>query len=78
MMCPADAVDNPVSCEIHAFNSFLRAKNTSVANIHLELCAIYDQNVMSEGTVRQCCRMLENRRTNVHDERSGRPAICCE
>ncbi|PNF33479.1 hypothetical protein B7P43_G00561 [Cryptotermes secundus] len=31
---------------------------------------------MSEGTVRQCCRMFKDGRTNVHfEERSGRPSV---
>jgi transposase len=38
--------------------------------------AVYDQNVMSEGTVRQWCRMYEDGRTNVRvEERSGRPSV---
>jgi transposase len=37
---------------------------------------VYGQIVMSEGTVRQWCRMLKDGRTNVHDEeRSGRPSV---
>jgi hypothetical protein len=49
--------------------------------MHRDLCtAAYDQNVMSEGTVRQwleCSKM--GGRTNVCDEkRSGGPAICSE
>jgi hypothetical protein len=43
MMCPA--VDDPASCEIGAVNHFLHTKNMSAA--------VYGQNVMSEGTVRQ-------------------------
>jgi hypothetical protein len=52
----------------------------SAAEIHRELCPeVYVQNVMSEGTVRQWCRMFKDGRTNVHDEeRSGQPAICSE
>jgi transposase len=47
----------------------------SVEN-HRELCAVYGQTVMSEGTVRQWCRMFKDGRTNVHnEERSGRPAV---
>jgi transposase len=31
---------------------------------------------MSEGTVRQWCRMFKDQRTNVHDEeRSGQPSV---
>jgi hypothetical protein len=37
--------------------------------------AVYSQNVMCEGTVRQWCRMFKDGRTNVHDEeRSSRPS----
>jgi transposase len=48
----------------------------SAREIHRELRAVYDQNVMSEETVRQWCRMFKVGRTNVHDEeRSGRPSV---
>jgi hypothetical protein len=50
-MCPA--IDYPATCEIRSVIQFLNAKNMSSAEIHRELCAVYDQNVMSEGTVRQ-------------------------
>jgi hypothetical protein len=65
-MCPA--IDNPTSCEIRAVIRFHHAKIMSAAEICLELCTVYGQNVMSEGTVRQWCRMLKDGRTNVHDE----------
>jgi hypothetical protein len=45
---------------------FLHAKNIRVAEIHRELYAVYGQNVISEGTVREWCRMFKNGRTNVH------------
>jgi hypothetical protein len=47
-MCPA--IDNPASCEICAIICFLHAKNMSAVEIHLELCMVYGQNVMNEGT----------------------------
>jgi transposase len=49
----------------------------SAAEINRELCeAVTRQNVMSEGTVGQWCRMFKNGRTNVHDEeRSGQPSV---
>jgi hypothetical protein len=72
-MCPT--IDNPTSCGIRTVISFLYAKNMSVAEIHNELCAAYSQNAMSEGTVRQWCRLFKDGRTNVHDEqRTGWPA----
>jgi hypothetical protein len=50
MMCPA--IDNPASCEIRAVIRFLHAINTIAAKIYCELCAVYSQNIMSEGTVK--------------------------
>jgi hypothetical protein len=74
MMCPA--IGN--SCEIRSVIWFLHAKSMSAAEMHRELCkAVYSQNVMSEGTARQWCRMFKDGRTNVHGEqRSGRAAVC--
>jgi transposase len=72
-MCPA--IDNPTSCEIRIAHDI----NMSAAEIHHELCAIYSQNVMSEGTVRQWCRMFKDERTNVDDEeQSGQPSAVSE
>jgi hypothetical protein len=77
MTCPP--WDNPASCEIRVVFCFLQARNISAAEIRRELCAVYCQNVMSEGTVRQWCRMLKDGRKNIHDEkRSDRPTICIE
>jgi hypothetical protein len=74
MMCPV--IDNPTSCEIRARICFLHVKNTSAVEIHRGLCAVYGQNVMSEGTVRQWCRMFKDGQINVHDEqRNVRPPV---
>jgi hypothetical protein len=52
MMCPETV--NLTSCEIHAVILFRHAKNMSAAEIHCVLCmAVYGQNVMSKGTVRE-------------------------
>jgi hypothetical protein len=70
------AIDNPAICEIHTVICFLHAKNMSAVVIHHKLHAVYSQNVMSKGTVRQYCRMFKDGRTNVHDEEwSGRPCV---
>jgi transposase len=69
-------IDNPASCEIRALIRFRHAKSISAAEIHREFCTVYSQNIMSEGTVRQWCRIFTDVRTNVHDEeRSGRPTV---
>jgi hypothetical protein len=57
-MCPA--IDNPTICEIRPVIRFLHTKNMSDVEIHNELCAVYGQNVLSEGTVRQWCRMFKD------------------
>jgi hypothetical protein len=70
------AIDNPVSCEIRDIIHFLHAKNMSAAEIHCELCAVYGQNVMSEGTVRLWCVMFKDGRTDIHNEEpSARPSV---
>jgi hypothetical protein len=74
MVCPA--IDNPASCEILAVVSFLRVENMSAAEIYRELCPVYGQNVMSEGTVRQWHTVFKDGRTNIHgEERSDRPSV---
>jgi hypothetical protein len=57
MTCPT--IDNPAICEIRAVIRFLHAKNMNVVEIHSELCAVYGQNIMSEGTIRQWCRLFK-------------------
>jgi hypothetical protein len=47
----------------------------SAAEIHRELCAVYGQNMMSEGIIRQWCRMFKDGQRNVNDEeQSGWPS----
>jgi hypothetical protein len=58
MMCLV--TDSPASYELSAIICFLHARNMNAAEIHRELRAVYVQNVMSEGTVRQWCRMFED------------------
>jgi hypothetical protein len=51
----------------------------SAAEIHHELCAVYGQNVICVGTVRQWCRMFKDEGTNIHNEdQSGRPSVVCD
>jgi hypothetical protein len=76
MTCPA--IDNSARCEIRALIHCLIAKNVSVAEIRHELCAVYSQSVMSEGTVRQWCRVFKDGTTDVHDGRVKWPTICSD
>jgi hypothetical protein len=66
----------PLPAKFVLLSAFFMLK-TSAAQIHCKLCAaVYVQNVISEGTARQRCRMFKDRRTNVHDEeQSGQPSV---
>jgi hypothetical protein len=66
ILCPA--MDNPASCKVPVVIRFHRSKNMSVAEIRSELCAVYGQNVMSEGTIRQWYRMFDVGRTNTYTQ----------
>jgi transposase len=74
MMSPT--IYSPTNCGMRAVIRFLHAKNMSATEIHRKLCAVvYGQNVMSEETVREWCRMFRDGRKNIHgEERSGRPS----
>jgi hypothetical protein len=61
-MCPE--INNPASCKIHGIIHFLHTKTTSAVEIHHELCPVYGKNVMSEGNVRQWCRMFKDGQAN--------------
>jgi hypothetical protein len=37
---------------------------------------VYSQNVMSEGTLKQWCRIFKDGQTNVHDEEQSKPIVC--
>jgi hypothetical protein len=55
--------------------AFFMLKTWNAAEIHSELCTVYGQYV-SEGILRQWCRMFKDGRTDVHDEEgSDRRAI---
>jgi hypothetical protein len=48
----------------------------SATETNHEICAVYGQNVMSEGNVRQWCTMFKDGNTNVHnEEQMGQPSI---
>jgi hypothetical protein len=59
MTCPA--FHNPASCENHAVTCFLHAKIMNAAEVQPQIWeAVYGQTVVSEGTVRQWCRMFRD------------------
>jgi hypothetical protein len=58
MMCCV--IGNFASCKICAVIHFLHAKNFSATEVHRELCTVYGQNVMNEGTATRWCRMFKD------------------
>ena len=70
---------SPADCEVRSVIRFLSAKGVKAIDIHREICAVYGQNIMSDGMVRKWVRTFKDGRTNVHDEkRSGRPSVVNE
>jgi methyl coenzyme M reductase gamma subunit len=67
-------IENPASCELRSVIKFLNTKNVRPAEIYRQVCEVYGENVMSDGMVRWCMMFSEGR-TNVHDDRSGRPSL---
>jgi hypothetical protein len=61
-------IENPTSCEIRSVIKSLNAKNVHLAEIYRQVCEVYGENAMSDGTVRRWCRMFSEGRTNVHDD----------
>jgi hypothetical protein len=62
-------------CEIRLVLKFLNAKNVCPAEVYWQVCEVYGENATSDGMVRRWCRMFSEGRTNVHDDRSGRPSL---
>jgi hypothetical protein len=74
-MCPE--IGNPSSYKIRSVIRFLHARNMIAAEIHCELFAFYDQNVMSEENIRQWFIMFKDGRKMfmVKSEVVGRPSV---
>lgn len=69
-------VANPAKCEIRAVIRFLQAKGNKPAEIYRQICDIYGPHAMSDGQVRQWCRLFREGRENIHDEvRCGPPTV---
>jgi hypothetical protein len=69
-------IERPADCKIRSVIHFLNARNVKPADIHRQICEVYDENAMSDGMVRKWVRQFNEGRENVHDEmRSGRPVL---
>ncbi|KAJ4441651.1 hypothetical protein ANN_11509 [Periplaneta americana] len=62
-------IPSPAACEVRSAIKFFNAQ------IHRQLCQVYEPNIMSKQMVRHWCRQFSEGRQSVHDEeRSGRPS----
>jgi len=69
-------IEGAADCVILSVIRFLKARNVLPREIHHQICLVYGDNAMSDGTVRKWVRMFNEGRENVHDEaRSGRPSL---
>jgi len=69
-------IEGAANCEIRSVIRFLNARNVLPSEIHHQICQVYGDNAMSDGTVRKWVRLFNEGRENVHDEaRSGRPYL---
>jgi len=69
-------IEGDADSEIRSVIRFLNARNVLPSEIHHQICQMYGDNAMSDGTVRKLVRMFDEGRENVHDEaRCGRPFL---
>lgn len=69
-------IGDPADCEIRSAIRFLTAKNVKPAEIPRQIKDVYGENAMSDGMARKWLRLINEGRTNVHDEpRSARPSV---
>jgi len=68
----------PARCEVRAVIRFLNAKGVKPIEIHRQLTEVYGESCMDVKNVRKWCREFTAGRTEIHDERSGRPSISDE
>lgn len=67
------SIESPADCEVQSVIRFFCAKGLKAVDIHREICAVYRENIMSDGMVQKWVRAFKDGRTNVHDkERCGR------
>ena len=65
-------IEGAADCEIRSVICFLNARNVLPSEIHHQICQVYGDNVMSDGTVRKWVQMFNEGRENVHDEAQSR------
>ena len=69
-------IERPADCEMRSVIRFLNARIVKLAHIHLQICEVYGEHVLSDGMVRKWVRKFSEGRDNLHEEpRSGRPFV---
>jgi len=72
-------IEIPAACEMRPVIRILNAKNMTPAEIHRQLCDVYEEHAMSGSVVRTWVRLFNEGREKVHDDpRSGRPSVVNE
>ena len=70
------AIEGTADCEIRSVIRFLNARNVLPSEIHHQICQVYGDNAMRDGTFKKWVSIFNEGRENVHDEaRSGRPYL---
>ncbi|GBM69874.1 hypothetical protein AVEN_154511-1 [Araneus ventricosus] len=46
-------IENPADCEIRSFIDFLKAKDVKSAEIHRQISVVCQENIMSEGMMKE-------------------------
>ena len=59
------SIEGAVDCEIRSVIGFLNAWIVPLSAIHHQICQVYGDNGMSDGTVRKWVRMFNEGRENV-------------
>ena len=55
-------IENPGDCEIRCIIRLLRTKGVKAVEIHLKICEVYGQNIMSDGMARKSVRAFKDGR----------------
>ena len=72
-------IKNPAEIEMRCVFRLLNAKNMIPAEIHRQICDVYEEHAMSSSMARRWVRLFNEGRENVSDDpRSGRPSVVNE
>ena len=75
----ATTIEIASKCDIRSVIRFLQAEGHSTVEIHRRLCNVYEENVMSDGSVREWCQKFKEGRIDVPDEGGlGRKSVATD